>query len=506
MKYENKIEDHPKSISLEGIEIMKKNICKINIGNKTGIGYFCKLPLLDENDLLSVLITNNYIIDESILKNEKKIKIILDNEEKEIELENRIKYTNKEYDITIIEIKEINKINNYIEIDNNKISNISYKGESIYMIYYSGNKIRVSYGIIKEENKNEFINICNIEKDSIGGLILNMKNNRIIGMNKGRLKVDEYNKVLFMEYIIKEFNYYNPKLDLSNKEIGDKELEKKLENINKKELKELNLCVNNISDIKILEKVKFDKLEVLDLGYNKISNNIKILENVNFKELIELYLNDNNISDIKVLEKVKFDKLEVLNLGDNNLSNNIKILENVNFNVLKDLFLNNNNISDINVLEKVNFKELIVLFLNDNKISDIQVLAKVKFDKLEILNLGYNKISNIEILENANFKELKKLYLNNNNISDIKVLENVKLDKLEELNLGYNKISNIKILENVNFKELKKLYLNNNKISEIKVLEKVKFDKLEKLDLSWNGIDEYNSSIDNLKSKFDIYL
>ena len=41
---------------------------------------------------------------------------------------------------------------------------------------------------------------------------------------------------------------------------------------------------------------------------------------MNFKELKELYLFNNNISDIKVLEKVKFEKLEKLNLSENKIS------------------------------------------------------------------------------------------------------------------------------------------------------------------------------------------
>ena len=40
---------------------------------------------------------------------------------------------------------------------------------------------------------------------------------------------------------------------------------------------------------------------------------------INFKELKKLYLNNNNISDIKVLEKVKFEKLEVLDLSENKI-------------------------------------------------------------------------------------------------------------------------------------------------------------------------------------------
>ena len=39
-----------------------------------------------------------------------------------------------------------------------------------------------------------------------------------------------------------------------------------------------------------------------------------ILERVNFKELKELDLNNNEISDIEVLENVKFDKLDKLYL------------------------------------------------------------------------------------------------------------------------------------------------------------------------------------------------
>ena len=52
--------------------------------------------------------------------------------------------------------------------------------------------------------------------------------------------------------------------------------------------------MNEISDINILEKVNFKKLNKLDLSWNKISD-IKILEKVNFKELKELNLRFNKI-------------------------------------------------------------------------------------------------------------------------------------------------------------------------------------------------------------------
>ena len=149
MEYKKNIENYPKSISLEGtekiLEQMKKKICKINTGIKNGIGFFCKIPYPDYNNLLSVLITNNHIIDELIFKNKKKITLSINNEDKDIELENRIKYTNKKYDITIIEIKKEDKIGDYLELDNIKRSNKSYIGESIYILHYQrSKKIKVS--------------------------------------------------------------------------------------------------------------------------------------------------------------------------------------------------------------------------------------------------------------------------------------------------------------------------------------------------------------------------
>ena len=58
----------------------------------------------------------------------------------------------------------------------------------------------------------------------------------------------------------------------------------------------------------------------IDLRWKNIGNEeLKDLCQIKFKELKKLYLGGNNISDIKVLEKVKFDKLEILDLGNNQI-------------------------------------------------------------------------------------------------------------------------------------------------------------------------------------------
>ena len=258
----------------------------------------------------------------------------------------------------------------------------------------------------------------------------------------------------------------------------------------------------NIENIINLE---FKELKELYLSKNQISD-IQVLERVNYKELQNLNLNANEISDIGVLEKVNFKQLKSLSLYHNQISD-IKVLEHVYFKVLKELDLSNNKISDIKVLEKANFKELQKLNLSWNEISEIKVLEKVDFNQLQNLYLSNNKISDIKVLEKVNFKELKVLYLGYNQISEIIVLEKVNFKELKELALNDNKISDIKVLEKVNFKELSKLYLSNNKISDIKVLKKVNFKILKELYLINNKIDnKINSTIiEYLQSKISIF-
>ena len=162
---ESILRGYPNVISYECtkkiMEQMSKNICKIKIGEEQGTGFFCKIPFPDINNMLSVIITNNHIINDEILyKDNSKININIEeeNEIKEINLNNRIKYTNKEYDITIIEIKENDNINNYLELDdkiiedilNNNNKNNKYIDDTIYIIQYPEGELSVSYGILKE--------------------------------------------------------------------------------------------------------------------------------------------------------------------------------------------------------------------------------------------------------------------------------------------------------------------------------------------------------------------
>ena len=208
----------PYECSKKIIEQMEKNICKIKIGNEQGTGFFCKIPFPDMNNMLSVLITNNHVINEKILNKKDyniEIDIKIENNIKKLNLNNRIKYTNKEYDITIIEIKK-NEINNYLELDDNIINDIinnnnfnkEYIDETIYIIQYPENKLSVSYGILDKiqfDKNYNFNHKCSTRGGSSGSPILNINNNKIIGIHKEGNRNKNINKGLFLNFPIKDF-------------------------------------------------------------------------------------------------------------------------------------------------------------------------------------------------------------------------------------------------------------------------------------------------------------
>ena len=205
------------------IDQMKKDICKIKIGEEQGTGFFCKIPFPNKDNMLPVLITNNHVINADVLfkENEKfEIKIKEEKNGKEINLNNRKKYTNKDYDITIIEIKEKDEIKSFLELDdkiindiiNNNDENDDYIDETLYIIQYPEGQLSVSYGILQNifvDKKYNFNHKCCTRRGSSGSPILNLKN-KIIGIHKEG--TNKYNKGTFLNYPIKEFikqNYTN---------------------------------------------------------------------------------------------------------------------------------------------------------------------------------------------------------------------------------------------------------------------------------------------------------
>ena len=175
---------------------MENCICKINLKNgEIGVGYLCKIPFPNNyNNLLPVLITNNNIFNE----NDRNIKLIINNEEKEIKVDKSRKIF-IDNNLIFIEIKQNkDKIYNYLVLDENEIYKEKKQYESIYIIHLYNEEISVSYDIMNES----------IDNEEICSPILSLKTFKLIGIYNYKNK--DYN----IKYLIDKYNEYKDEINI----------------------------------------------------------------------------------------------------------------------------------------------------------------------------------------------------------------------------------------------------------------------------------------------------
>ena len=154
------------------------------------IGYFIQLKDKNGKNYLALVTSPNVLKD----IDNNSLKIIIDDEPKSIELGDII-YENKVFNKAVIEIKDKSNIKYFFEIDENTYKSkeeisTNYYNESIYIIQYDNrDNILLSYGIINGVCDNEIKYSSNIKSNIKHSIILNLNNNKIIGIN-----INESNK------------------------------------------------------------------------------------------------------------------------------------------------------------------------------------------------------------------------------------------------------------------------------------------------------------------------
>ena len=251
-----------------------------------GTGFFCKLPL-NENKDINCLLTNYHVLNEKYFEENKEINILLndDSEAKKINLNiKRIIYYNKKFDTTIIELKDEDNIKEFLELDNNIFKDNEdtfYKGESIYIIQYpNGKEACVSYGMLNKINNHNIIHICSTEYGSSGSPILNLKNNKVIGIHKGTPDYTKnYNHGTLLKYPLNDFIDKNKRKNNITGEIY----------INKDNINKDIRIINSFENVKREGKWKDDKDDYLYENEEEIKENLEI--KINEKKIEFTYYN-----------------------------------------------------------------------------------------------------------------------------------------------------------------------------------------------------------------------
>ena len=323
-----------------------------------------------------------------------KLKVNIKGNEINLDLSNRNISNEELMLLTGVQFDNLEKI----DLSHNNISDIRFikSFKKLKEINLSFNKIKdfsydsindIRKDIIKKDHKlikkNISINLDNnglIEKDikEIKNLIISDYENSLNSSKKDNSINALKNKVNTLEKKI--LDYLNIKLninltgkelsiDLNNKNIGNIELNL-LSGVEFKNLEEINLSHNELSDIGPLKS--FKNLKKIDLSFNKI-NNINLLKDIakNNNKIEKINLNNNMINDIQIFKENLFPNIIDINLDNNNL-------------ILKDIeeikkFIQNKN---------ENEKEEISKNDGNEKLSSVTLEYKIKSKNKDIRLFG----------------------------------------------------------------------------------------------------------------------
>lgn len=533
---EKAIEYYPSPVTIEKTKIimeqMKEYICKIKTKNGKGTGFFCSIPF--ENDKkLKVLIANSLIIDKKILDENKSIKITLndDKEEKTIDFNEKRKiYLNEEYNTTIIEIDpKKDKINFFLELDEDLFNDDSQMSkQSIYIIQYSKigkeQKAAVSYGTIKVVNNYDIINYSTIESGSLGSPILNLSNNKVIGILRESSTQHSYNKGTFLKFPINEFIKDKNVIKIEEKKEKNEDNESDNENEDKddNEKKESDKKEDDKSDKKDDKNQKDDKNK-------KEKKKDKKNEKDNKKEKENGKENEKEKETVKSQkEKNKKDKKEGKSKGKNEIHLKLKIDKN---DINKEIyFIDNTDIFDENLVKHFHdyLAELddsnVELYINDEKQKyqkfqtftkegtySIKIKLKNKMKDSSYMFCNCDKLTNIEFssFETKNITDMSRMFYNCSNLTsldlsefntsnvtsmysmfeqcynlteiDLSSFETENVTNMSKLFCGCKNLKkvNLSSFEETNITNFKKMFYGCKNLSEVKITKSF-YEKIKK--------------------------
>ena len=327
------------------LESMEKKVCRIFYkNNNIGTGFFCKLPIPGPETSTPFLITNNNTINDNLLNQVNEQITIITNEgqksPKKIKLnkKDRLSFSFPKYGITIIEIKNNDKINDFFDIDKNILNNnLNNQYIQVYMIQnketkdIKENEVYLSFGTLKnmEKDPKSFNHSCHTFSGSSGSPIINLSNHKLIG-----IQVDNVSGYFLNIFSVNSFTEkidYKTELNIYHKGSSkDLTLKKKFTNgidisdkkgfknlgPNGKNLNSIIQMLTSIGEIKnLLDPVESINGEGIKNNIDRFDN-IYILSSFLRKAFIDAYSTD------KKIEKLSLKSMNILlNFLNNDIFN-----------------------------------------------------------------------------------------------------------------------------------------------------------------------------------------
>ena len=413
---------------------MEKTVCKIQKSNNvTGTGFLCKIT----NEFMlypkQVLFTCNHVLAEEDLTLGKEINLIFKNNIIKIIKINKLRtiYTNKDYDVTIIEILRNDRFeeSEMLELDNNMYNDglaNYYKNRQVYIIHYpNGNEVRYSSDLVKAVyvDNNKIEHLCSTETGSSGGPIINLENGCVFAIHVGN-KGNKINLGSIIKNPIDEF--YNLKENKKNEIILILEIEK--DDINK--------------DIYYLDNINYTDDLVVE---KKPDSSLTELNESN----VELYINN------KIFKYSKFFKPDKEGIYTIKLNINIKMQNYTQMfhgcDKIKSIDLSNFNTENVtNILYMFSgCKNLKNIDLSNFITDKVTTMSYMFYDckNLENIDLSTFNTENVEDMSGmfcgCNIKSLELKYLNTKNVTNITHMF-YRCENLKNLDLSLFDTQNVK--------------------------------------------------------------
>jgi len=468
------LEQYIKGIStnLNGIETIKKQmekcICKIKKGQVHGSGFFAKIEKKEtKND--HVLITNNHILGQDFISNDKNVITLYLNNGKEINLKDmkiRKKYTNIIYDITIIEILEGElKDENFLELEDFEYSKNEKEIEASILKNRYNNKpvYNLSFPLAKEASVSfgntepligtfKLSHSCDTEEGSSGSPILCLDTNKVVAVHFANLKHYKKNQSTLIFPAVNEYLNTNDKLTIkkgNNNKDGKNSMTIKYKvgkykkNIRlfgnqfyKTNRLNCKISLNNGNQIEDLQET----LQVNDIMRNKEEVEIKLIET-------------DVITDMSYMFCKVSDEEENIPIKEISINWNTENVEN-----MSKLFCECNELTSITNLDKINtekVKDLSFMFFGCEKLENIDDISK--WDTKNVVNMSsmfaYCKnLESISYLGKWNVekvKDLSDMFLECRSLQDLKGLEKWKVKSVENSDNYIDIFFNCSSLKNV---------------------------------------------------------